>query len=224
MLNALIANRLNVLGLSERKACLSAGVNVDSIRRIRNGFAPKVHTLSALAPVLGVPVERLLRALEGRDLDADAKSTSPAPGDLVIVDGHVTERLRNLRIRAGLSMEAMAAAMGYKTASGYQRYEDAKLFTKKNIPLDKVEALLPILVGEGSPPITREEVMALAIPEKPMQSPEALMPHSERSAQISPELAAIDAAVRAGNLEYADALISLFQAKIRVMRMDGEAK
>jgi repressor LexA len=55
-----IAERLVLLDLSERKACLKAGINVDSIRRIRSGFAPKVVTLTKLAPVLGVPAELLL--------------------------------------------------------------------------------------------------------------------------------------------------------------------
>ena len=50
-----IDERLKATGLSERKACLNAGVGVNSIRHIRKrDHAPKLPTLAALAAALGV--------------------------------------------------------------------------------------------------------------------------------------------------------------------------
>jgi transcriptional regulator with XRE-family HTH domain len=74
----------------------------------------------------------------------------------------VALRLKRLRERAGLTMADMAHAAGYKTASGYQRYEDPGQFTKKYIPLELTERLMPVLSGKGEPPIHPDEVMALA--------------------------------------------------------------
>lgn len=57
--------RLKAVGLSERKACLKAGLHVDTIRGIRRrGHAPKADTLIALAQLaLNVPPDYLLSAL-----------------------------------------------------------------------------------------------------------------------------------------------------------------
>ena len=59
-------------------------------------------------------------------------------------------------------MAALAKALRYKGPSSYQRYEDPDLYTKEHLPLQLTRALLEILVGKGSPPITKEEVMMLA--------------------------------------------------------------
>ena len=56
---ARIAERLKALGISERKACLNAGLKVDAVRTIRNGYAPKIETLQKLAVALGVPASYL---------------------------------------------------------------------------------------------------------------------------------------------------------------------
>lgn len=49
--------------LSERKACLLAGVGINTIRHIRvRGHAPKADNLAKLAPVLGYPASYLLDA------------------------------------------------------------------------------------------------------------------------------------------------------------------
>ena len=44
-----IEERLKALGLSERKACLKAALEVDAIRNIRRGYGPRAETLKALA-------------------------------------------------------------------------------------------------------------------------------------------------------------------------------
>jgi phage repressor protein C with HTH and peptisase S24 domain len=55
-----IEERLRSTGLSERKACLKAGLKVDAIRTIRRGNHPRASTLRALAGVLGVSAAYLL--------------------------------------------------------------------------------------------------------------------------------------------------------------------
>lgn len=74
----------------------------------------------------------------------------------------VALRLKALRERSKVPMRKLATAASYRTASGYQRYEDPDLFTKKYLPLELVEALLPVLAGKGDPPIQPDEVMSLA--------------------------------------------------------------
>jgi len=64
-----IEARLKATGLSERKACLKAGLKVDAIRTIRRGNHPRASTLRALAAVLGVTASYLL----------DASEDAPAP-------------------------------------------------------------------------------------------------------------------------------------------------
>ncbi len=82
---------------------------------------------------------------------------------MAISDPHsVTDRLKDLRQRAGLSMAAIAKACGYRGASSYQRYENAELYGDTYLPLKLVRALVPALTGRGAPPIKAEEVMALA--------------------------------------------------------------
>jgi len=61
-----IERRLAARGLSERQACLNAGLKVDAIRNIRRGRAPRADTLLALARALACPADYLLDA-DGAD-------------------------------------------------------------------------------------------------------------------------------------------------------------
>lgn len=72
----------------------------------------------------------------------------------------VTDRFRALRLRAGLSLEALAKSAGYAGASSIQRYEDPspRGFHKKYMPRDVVDRFAPHLVGRGDPPISEHEV------------------------------------------------------------------
>lgn len=74
----------------------------------------------------------------------------------------VSNRLKELRLRAGLSMDKLAKALGYKGQSSYQRYEDSQLYKKKYLPYDLVEKLLDVLPGKGEPPILPAEVLRLS--------------------------------------------------------------
>ena len=71
-------------------------------------------------------------------------------------------KLKKLRNRAGLTMAALAKALGYKQSSSYQRYEDEITFKKPFIPLQMARELVRLFAGRGTPPITEEEVLALA--------------------------------------------------------------
>lgn len=67
--------------------------------------------------------------------------------------------LRRLLDRSGLSQRDAASRAGYKHASGIQRFIEAT-YTKR-LPADVAEKFALAFEGKGSPPITREEVMAL---------------------------------------------------------------
>lgn len=79
-------------------------------------------------------------------------------------DVKVTDIIKGLRKRAGLSMEAMATQAGYKGASSIQRYENPAQFHKRYLPYDVVERFALVLEGRGTPPIQKAEVFALAGP------------------------------------------------------------
>ncbi len=79
-----IEARLKATGLSERKACLKAGLKVDAIRTIRRGNHPRASTLRALAAVLGVSAAYLLDASEDSPVPAQAGAGArgaPPAGD-----------------------------------------------------------------------------------------------------------------------------------------------
>lgn len=81
-----------------------------------------------------------------------------------MTDIPVTERLKALRNRAGVSMAEAAKALNLKGASSYQHYEDPKKFAGEYLPRKIIDGLLPLLVGRAAPgeiPVTREEVLEL---------------------------------------------------------------
>lgn len=77
----------------------------------------------------------------------------------------ITNRVRTLRERAGLSMAAVAKAMGFKGASSYQRYENPALYAGGYLPRDWVESFRKAVLGKGNPAIQPHEVWELAGPE-----------------------------------------------------------
>lgn len=74
---------------------------------------------------------------------------------------HVCEKLTDLRQKAGLSMNQMARKLGYRGQSSIQRYEDPAYFKQDALPVEFVGKLLEVLVGKGTPAITRDEVIQL---------------------------------------------------------------
>jgi phage repressor protein C with HTH and peptisase S24 domain len=81
-----IEDRLKATGLSERKACLKAGLKVDAIRTIRRGNHPRASTLRALAAVLGVSSAYLLDASDDGPTppQAGAGARASEPGSAMV--------------------------------------------------------------------------------------------------------------------------------------------
>lgn len=110
-----------------------------------------VHALLYVFHVRGVNVENVNLSCRIDRMDNSAES--------------ITKTVKSLRERAGLTMGAMAKALGYKTPSGYQRYEDASAYGGGFLKRDIVAGLARALVGKGDPAVTEREVWALAGPE-----------------------------------------------------------
>lgn len=68
--------------------------------------------------------------------------------------------LKELRTRAGLSIRAMAEALGYNSPSSYQYYEENDKFAS-DMPWEFVNKVAAALVGKGNPKITRNDVAKL---------------------------------------------------------------
>jgi hypothetical protein len=81
-----------------------------------------------------------------------------------VKDVPVTTRLKELRVRADLSMGDMARILKLKGPSSYQRYENPRTFKRKYLPHEKIDLLMQRMVGRGNPPITVIEIKALAGP------------------------------------------------------------
>ncbi len=86
-------------------------------------------------------------------------------GDIrAMADETTGQQLAELKARSGLSLDAIAVSAGYKGRSGVQSFFNPAY----DLPLDSRVAskLADALAGKGSPPINREEVIALTgIPE-----------------------------------------------------------
>ncbi len=98
-------------GLSERKACLRAGLNVDAIRNIRRGREPRVETLRSLARALKVDPGWLLQASDHDGADIDRMSD-----EVVSFDGNLGDLSVPPELPSGFvpipELEARAAAGG----------------------------------------------------------------------------------------------------------------
>lgn len=68
-------------------------------------------------------------------------------------------RLNRLRDRAGLSLRALAARAGYAAASSIQRYADSEFDSPLGVEV--AQRFADAMEGQGEPPITRVEVLAL---------------------------------------------------------------
>lgn len=70
----------------------------------------------------------------------------------------VAPRLKEVRERAGLTVRAMAEALG-RPSSSYAAYEDPKKFKKPILPFDLAKQIAEVVEGRG---VSRAEVMQLA--------------------------------------------------------------
>lgn len=74
--------------------------------------------------------------------------------------GAAAKKLKALRERARLSVREMQEKLGIAASSTYAGWENE--YKKPYLAFDRAEKVAKALVGLGEPPITREEVMALA--------------------------------------------------------------
>ncbi|UIJ43769.1 hypothetical protein LZK98_11770 [Sphingomonas cannabina] len=80
------------------------------------------------------------------------------------------EALSRLRVRAGMTMRELAAAAGYRHASGIQRFLEASY--SKPLPNEIAQRFVDALSGRGSPPIEPVEIWSLTgIPVAPNVRP-----------------------------------------------------
>lgn len=79
-----------------------------------------------------------------------------------MAENHVTARLQRLINHSGLGLDAIAKRARYKGASSIQRYLSAAAYKKQWLSRDVAERFANALEGQGDPPISRDEVLALA--------------------------------------------------------------
>ncbi|KXV70923.1 transcriptional regulator [Acetobacter cerevisiae] len=74
---------------------------------------------------------------------------------------HITQRLKEMRERAGYTIRDFARGLGYEDKfSSYRTYETS--YKKEFLPLGMVKKMVPLLIDRGEPPITANEVWSLA--------------------------------------------------------------
>ena len=124
---SLIERRLHELELSERQACLRAGLQLDSIRGLRRGYKPNLRKLRQLAPVLDLKAEYLLAAA-ALDDQHTARASLPDMGG----DGEASEAARTFAMLA--------------TPAGEPPRQDLTIVADRTPPFDSV------MIGPGYVP------------------------------------------------------------------------
>lgn len=122
----------------------------------------------------------------------------------------VAERLFALRKRTGLSRQAFARLLGYRSAAGYYRYEDVHQNSHAHLPAHMMDRLRR-LIGMGSPPITMEEIAELA--------PPALQPPQEGREKVDAAFARLGNALAAGRMGEAAAHCQVLAGEIALLRL-----
>lgn len=124
----------------------------------------------------------------------------------------VGDRLQALRKRTGLSRQAFARHIGYRSASGYYRYEDPDLHPHERLPPQLIERLRR-LVGHGAPPITPEDIEDLRRP-----ADEGIAGDNPRAA-VDAAFARMGKALADGHLEAAAAHCQILAGEIALLRL-----
>lgn len=75
-------------------------------------------------------------------------------------DRSIRTELKNLRLRAGMSIREVASRLRVGGASTYSSYE--RTYKKSYLPPSMVTQLVKMYVGKGDPPIEREDVISLS--------------------------------------------------------------
>lgn len=84
---------------------------------------------------------------------------------LMDINRWIATETRRLRDHAGYKQSQFAKMMGYKTPSGWQRYESIDEYNAGYLDRDIVAKMELLLAGRGNPPIMPEQIWALAGPE-----------------------------------------------------------
>lgn len=95
------------------------------------------------------------------DVNVEGVNVFCVKSDMAEKATFISTRVRELRDRAGMSLDELARAMGYKGASSIQRYENPDGYKKEFLTADLAHKFAKALVGKGNPPIVVEEVWAL---------------------------------------------------------------
>lgn len=85
----------------------------------------------------------------------------------------IGERLKALRLRAELSMEEAAKALGMARASSYQYYESEKGYDRDKLPQHLIAKIRKAFLGLGNPPVTADEIEHVAAGIAPALPPTA---------------------------------------------------
>src|SRR5690606_6249843 len=93
----------------------------------------------------------------------------------------LTDKIRELRLRSGLSVAEIARRGGWAQPSSYHRYADPSRFRKRWLPMDVAQRLVKALEGQGSPQITADEIIALT---QPMGAPSSRVASTSRVVEV----------------------------------------
>src|SRR5690349_4659002 len=89
-----------------------------------------------------------------------SRQTTHTNGEEMPADGY-GPRLQRLRERSELRVEDIAKKLEM-SPTGYRRYENDALYVKEMIPASIMIKLLPIMMGQGEPPITADELLSIS--------------------------------------------------------------
>ncbi|MBK9077634.1 MAG: hypothetical protein IPL91_00085 [Hyphomicrobium sp.] len=71
-------------------------------------------------------------------------------------------KLKSFRSRAGITAKVAAKACNLSSANSFYRYEAVRLMGTTAIPDHIIKAIMPLIVGRGSPPVTDTELLSIA--------------------------------------------------------------
>lgn len=118
-----------------------------------------------VAPILALPedsLHTLTYANYVSEVNVECERRFADDGGMTTNRTSVGTDLRKLYARSGLSMGDLATLMGYKGPSSIQRYLEPSYLEQGLLPLRLASKFSSALTGRGSPPITSQEVFALA--------------------------------------------------------------
>ncbi len=88
----------------------------------------------------------------------------PRNGGMTLPNGRPPPclKLKSFRSRAGITAKVAAKACNLSSANSFYRYEAVELMGTTAIPDHIIKAIMPLIVGRGSPPVTDTELLSIA--------------------------------------------------------------